>query len=132
MLIAAQPQTLTQESVAASLYHSYTTPPQPAAHLTEALSEGPPLLTTQPNVPEGQILIDTPDFDTGRADRYINRQTARSVLEASHLFIYAVTNATYNNLENTRFVRQMLTEAGMRATSGAREYSVAPVSRSTT
>ena len=58
--------------------------------------------------------MDTPDFDTGSNDRYINREIARQVLEACNVLIYIVTNSTYNNLENTRFMRAILTEAGMR------------------
>jgi hypothetical protein len=67
-----------------------------------------------PKVPRRQVLMDTPDFDTGSDDRYINRDIARGVLAACNVLIYIVTNTTYNNLENTRFMRQILTEAGMR------------------
>lgn len=114
VLAAGHPELFDQPSLVSALFEPFDRPPEPLKDPAALLETGPPLYIANPGVPHRQVLMDTPDFDTGSADRYINRDIARRVLEASNILIYVVTNATYNNLENTRFMRQMLTEAGMR------------------
>ena len=114
ILVAGNPSIVEQTRVIDGLFAPLSHPPVMANAPEDLLTPGPPLLTTHSAVPVDQVLIDTPDFDTGLDDRYLNRDVAAEVLEASHVLIYIVTNATYNNLENTRFIRRMLTEAGMR------------------
>ncbi len=114
MLVAGHPDVLARKDFISALFDPFGKVPQPLDDPAELLEPGPPLYTTHPDVPRDQILMDTPDFDTGTEDRYTNRDIAREVLEACNVLIYIVTNTTYNNLENTRFMRQVLTETGMR------------------
>ena len=114
VLAAVNPGILALENFMESLFEPFGTIPRPLEETTALLNPGPPLYITHPDVPQDQIWLDTPDFDTGSADRYLNRHIAREVLEACNVLVYIVTNTTYNNLENTRFMRQVLTEAGMR------------------
>ncbi len=114
VLAAVNPGILTLEHFMESLFEPFGTIPRPLEEATGLLTPGPPFYVTHPNVPLNQIWMDTPDFDTGSSDRYLNRHIAREVLEACNVLVYIVTNTTYNNLENTRFMRQILTEAGMR------------------
>ena len=114
VLIAGHPDVLARKDFISALFDPFGKVPQPLDDPADLLEPGPPLYSTHPDVPRGQILMDTPDFDTGTEDRYTNRDIAREVLEACNVLIYIVTNTTYNNLENTRFMRQILTETGMR------------------
>lgn len=114
VLIAGHPDVLAHEEFITALFEPFGKVPQPLEDAADLLEPGPPLYSAHPDVPRGQILMDTPDFDTGTEDRYTNRDIAREVLEACNVLIYIVTNTTYNNLENTRFMRQVLTETGMR------------------
>ena len=114
VLAAVNPGILALENFMESLFEPFGTLPQPLQEPTALRETGPPLYVTHPDIPPDQVWMDTPDFDTGSADRYLNRHIAREVLEACNVLIYIVTNTTYNNLENTRFMRQILTEAGMR------------------
>jgi GTPase SAR1 family protein len=114
VLIAGHPDVLARKDFISALFDPFGKVPQPLDDPADLLAPGPPLYTAHPDVPRGQILMDTPDFDTGTEDRYTNRDVAREVLEACNVLIYIVTNTTYNNLENTRFMRQVLTETGMR------------------
>lgn len=114
VLAAVNPGILALENFMESLFEPFGTLPQPLQEPTALRETGPPLYVTHPDIPPDQVWMDTPDFDTGSVDRYLNRHIAREVLEACNVLIYIVTNTTYNNLENTRFMRQILTEAGMR------------------
>ena len=114
VLVAANPQTLERPDFVQRLFEPFAEKPVPLADAADLLTKGPPLIAPHSSVTPKQVLIDTPDFDTGSEDRYINREIAQEILRASNVLIYVVTNATYNNLENTRFMRQMLTEAGLR------------------
>lgn len=114
VLIAGHPDVLARKDFISALFDPFGKVPQPLDDPADLLEPGPPLNSTHPDVPQGQILMDTPDFDTGTEDRYTNRDIAREVLEACNVLIYIVTNTTYNNLDNTRFMRQILTETGMR------------------
>lgn len=114
VLIAVHPEMIEQKRVLASLFDPFGQAPLPLGDPMDLMTPGPPLFTAQQETPQGQILMDTPDFDTGSDDRFINRDVAREVLEACNVLVYIVTNTTYNNLENTRFMRRILTETGMR------------------
>ena len=114
VLVAGHPDVLARKDFVSALFDPFGKDPQPLDDPAELLKPGPPLYTTHPDVPRDQVLMDTPDFDTGTEDRYTNRDIAREVLEACNVLIYIVTNTTYNNLENTRFMRHVLTETGMR------------------
>ena len=114
VLIAVHPEMIARKSVLSSLFDPFGQTPRPLESPKDLMAPGPPLVSAHGDIPKGQILMDTPDFDTGSDDRFVNRDVAREVLEACNVLIYIVTNTTYNNLENTRFMRQVLTEAGMR------------------
>ncbi|MFZ0133280.1 MAG: GTPase domain-containing protein [Desulfobacterales bacterium] len=114
VLVAGHPAVLAREDLIAALFDPFGQHPRPLEDPAELLDPGPPLFIAHADVPRGQILMDTPDFDTGTQERYTNRDIAREVLEACNVLIYIVTNTTYNNLENTRFMRRVLTETGLR------------------
>ncbi len=114
VLAAGHPAVFKRPDLFNSLFEPFGTLPKPLDDPGELMEPGPPLYIAHTAIPKDQVLIDTPDFDTGTGDRYANRHIAREVLEACNVLIYVVTNATYNNLENTRFMREVLTEAGMR------------------
>jgi len=114
VLVAGHPEIFGRKNLVTSLFEPFGSGPQALSDPTELMHPGPPLYIVHEAVPREQVLMDTPDFDTGSNDRYINREIARQVLEACNVLIYIVTNSTYNNLENTRFMRAILTEAGMR------------------
>ncbi len=114
VLIAINPQMIEHKSILSNLFDPFGQTPSPVQDPMDLMTPGPPLVTVHEDTPKGQILMDTPDFDTGSDDRFVNRDVAREVLEACNVLIYIVTNTTYNNLENTRFMRHILTEAGMR------------------
>ena len=114
VLVAGHPAVFERTDLFNSLFEPFGTSPQPLDDPGQLMAPGPPLYITHTSIPKEQVLIDTPDFDTGTDDRYANRDVAQEVLEACNVLIYVVTNATYNNLENTRFMREILTEAGMR------------------
>jgi len=114
VLVAGHPEIFEREAIFNNLFEPFGQVPQPLTDTDELMVPGPPLYISHVSIPREQVLIDTPDFDTGTDDRYANRGIAREVLEACNVLIYVVTNATYNNMENTRFMREILTEAGMR------------------
>ncbi len=80
----------------------------------ELMQPGEPLYFSHPAAPKSVVLLDTPDIDTGARGGYTNRQAAQMSLEASDIFIYIFTNATYNNRDNTDFIARMLTGIGTR------------------
>ncbi|MEW6184868.1 MAG: GTPase [Thermodesulfobacteriota bacterium] len=114
VLAAVNPGILALRHFMENLFEPFGSIPQPLDDPKALRDSGPPLYLTHPQVPPDQVWMDTPDFDTGSQDRYLNRHIAREVLEACNVLVYIVTNTTYNNLENTRFMRQILTEAGLR------------------
>ncbi len=114
VLAAIHPAVLRRKNFMENLFEPFGLIPRLLEDSTALLETGPPLVVSHPDVPQDQVWMDTPDFDTGSDDRYLNRPIAREVLEACNVLIYIVTNTTYNNLENTRFMRQILTETGMR------------------
>jgi hypothetical protein len=114
VLAAVNPGLLDLEHFMENLFEPFGSLPHPLQDSKDILEPGPPLYVTHPAIPADQVWMDTPDFDTGSADRYLNRHIAQEVLESCNVLIYIVTNTTYNNLENTRFMREILTEAGMR------------------
>jgi hypothetical protein len=82
---------------------------------SEALTDtGPPTRIALESVPEGLMVVDTPDFDTGAAGAYTNRAVAEQALDVADVLVYTFTNANYNNRDNTDFVARMLTGIGRR------------------
>ena len=75
---------------------------------------GNPLYVINRSGPDGLVLLDTPDFDTGARGAYTNRDVTRQALEASDIFIYIFTNSNYNNRDNTDFMSHILTGIGTR------------------
>lgn len=80
----------------------------------EAQEPGDPVYAECPSVPEHLVLVDTPDFDTGTREGYTNREAAKEILRVADVVLYLATNATYNNKSGTDFVRQILSEIGIR------------------
>ena len=60
------------------------------------------------------VLLDTPDFDTGTREGYVNKDAAEEVLRVSDVIVYVVVNQNYNNKDNTDFLRAALTGNGRR------------------
>jgi hypothetical protein len=75
---------------------------------------GPPQLAVSTQLPPRVVLLDTPDFDTGAAGAYANREATARALEAADVLIYIFTNATYSNRDNTDFITTVLTGIGRR------------------
>lgn len=78
----------------------------------EMLEPGDPLYVESENMAEQIAVLDTPDFDTGSADAFANRDAAEEILAASDVLIYLFTNQTYSNKANTDFVRRSVSGAG--------------------
>jgi hypothetical protein len=87
---------------------------QPLKGSAELMTPGNPLYVISRSGPQGLVLLDTPDFDTGARGAYINRQVTQMALETSDIFIYIFTNSNYNNRDNTDFMSKMLTSIGTR------------------
>ena len=96
------------------LGHTLGGTPQPLEDPKQLLSPGRPLYCESDKIPQQVVLLDTPDIDTGSEGKYANRDLARQSLEVADLFVYVFTNATYNNLDNTDFIADMLTGMGTR------------------
>jgi len=114
VLVAGNPEIFSSPELLAHLFEPFGTIPRPMENPALLMAPGPPVYLTHKGIMGHQVVMDTPDFDTGAIDHYLNRDVARQVLKSCNVFIYLVTNATYNNLENTRFMRDILTGAGMR------------------
>ena len=114
VLVAGHPEVFDSQDLLVHLFEPFGSLPLPLEEPSMLLEAGPPVFLTDPEVIGQQVIMDTPDFDTGANDQYLNRDVALQVLESCNVFIYIVTNATYNNLENTRFMKDILTGAGMR------------------
>ena len=112
VLAAVHPAVFGKKHFMQNLFHPFGIMPSEITHPDELAKPGPPLYVQDEAVPESLVLLDTPDFDTGTDEAFINRHVVRPVLEAADLLVYAFTNATYNNRENTRFMARMLTECG--------------------
>jgi hypothetical protein len=59
-------------------------------------------------------LLDTPDFDVGMNGKYLNRDIAKPVMEASDVLVYIFTNSVYNNLAGGRFLHEVAATLGKR------------------
>lgn len=114
VLAAVNPQVLSRDDFLDSLFGPFGSRPEPVTDPRMTLEPGPPCYVCEPAVPPNLILLDTPDFDTGNAEDYQNRHIGKPVLEASDVFLYIFTNATYNNRDNTAFVRSILSKIGYR------------------
>ncbi len=100
--------------VAKALFDPFGCPPQPLAQMDQLTTPGDPLLHYGTALPAGLALLDTPDFDTGSAGSYQNREMAERSLRAADVLVYIFTNANYNNRDNTDFIARMLTAVGTR------------------
>ncbi len=98
----------------ADLKHTFDAAPAPIENTAQLLTPGNPLFMAGPSIPPNLVLLDTPDIDTGAKGVYANRELARQSLEVADLFIYVFTNATYNNLDITDFISEMITGMGTR------------------
>ncbi len=114
VLLAFNNTCLDQNHFLETLFMPYKGIPEKLNKQKELLKPGPPLYTTKSSIPNNLILIDTPDFDTGRLGKFDNRELAHQALESADLLIYIFTNSNYNNQENTRYLSQILTKIGKR------------------
>ena len=88
--------------------------PEPLRDAAQLETPGNPLYAFSSKAPDGWVILDAPDFDTGARGEYANREAARRVMEVSDILIYIFTNANYNNRDNTDFIASILTEVGNR------------------
>lgn len=114
VLAAIHPDVLARPGFLASLFEAFGADPEPLGATVELTIPGIPKYVVCPEVPSNLVLLDTPDFDTGDRTDYVNRGTAKPILEACDILLYIFTNATYNNLSNTQFIRHVLTDVGNR------------------
>jgi hypothetical protein len=116
VLLAGHPDVLSGPQVAEALLHRLPDRPVPWRTPDDASEPGPPLYAQTARLPRNLLLIDTPDFDTGREGRMINRELAEPVLRTAEVLIYVFTNVVYNNLSNTRFMAEVVGGIGGRPT----------------
>jgi GTPase SAR1 family protein len=114
VLAAIHPDILERPDFLNQLFERFGKAPEKLTSQDELLVPGDPRYVLSDKIPRNLIVMDTPDFDTGDGKNYINRELVRPVLHASDVLLYVFTVQTYNNLENTRFIRSMLTEIGKR------------------
>jgi hypothetical protein len=114
VLVAGHPALFKRKDFLINLFRPFGVIPQHMEQVSELTERGVPLYLTNTNVPKSLVLMDTPDFDTGKPGGYENRPEAQKVLEACDVLVYLVTNTTYNNKDNTDFVRDILTQLGQR------------------
>ncbi len=116
MVAAIHPKVVADERKMASLFERFraNARPQKLKAADEALQPGDPVYVECPDVPEHLVLIDTPDFDVGTREGFTNRASAKEILDVADAILYIATNATYNNKANTDFVRDILSEVGLR------------------
>lgn len=88
--------------------------PRKIEHSEEALEKGEPVYVECPSIPERLVLIDTPDFDTGTAEGFTNREAATEILNVSDVVLYIVTNQLYNNKSASDYIRSILSEIGVK------------------
>ncbi len=88
--------------------------PVPIKTSDEMLAPGEPLYVESPKIPEQIAVLDTPDFDTGDNSKFANRDAAEEILASSDVLVYLFTNQTYNNKDNTDFVRKAISGIGRR------------------
>ncbi|MDA0836266.1 MAG: 50S ribosome-binding GTPase [Planctomycetota bacterium] len=114
VLVGGHPALLRKRDLIHEIFQPFGTLPEEITNAGQLTTPGDPLYASCEGLPEGLVLLDTPDFDTGAGGEYANRELARPVLEACDVLIYLFTNATYNNLANTEFIRRVLTDIGQR------------------
>lgn len=114
VLVGAHPELLAQDGVLSQFFEPFGQSPAPLKSIAQLAEPGAPLQVPCRALPPSIVLMDTPDFDTGLNEQYLNREVGRPVLETCDLLLYIFTNATYNNLANTQFIRKILTDIGER------------------
>ena len=127
MVAAIHPKVVADERKMALLFERFraNARPRKLEAANEALQPRDPVYVECPDVPEHLVLIDTPDFDVGTREGFTNRASAKEILDVADAILYIATNATYNNKANTDFVREILSEVGLRRV--ALLYRFAPV-----
>jgi hypothetical protein len=113
-LIAMAPRWADDDQFWATFFDVFGYRPQPLKDPLELTEPGDARYVTSDQVPPGLLLLDTPDFDTGAARQFTNRQQAERALELADLLIYIFTNANYNNRDSTDFMARILTDIGLR------------------
>jgi len=114
VLLALHPDLENRQGFMDELFKPLGALPEPLTERNEMAEQGPPRFVHRVSLPGNIVLMDTPDFDVGTADRFLNRDQAERVLEACDVLVYLFTNATYKNRESTRFLREVLTGLGQR------------------
>jgi hypothetical protein len=114
VLIAVHSSHLQRENFLDALYEPFGCHPCELTETEELTQKGDPLYVIGDQIPKNLVLLDTPDFDTGRKGIYANRQLAQNSLEASDILIYIFTNANYNNCDNTGFLARIIAGIGRR------------------
>ncbi|MGA6925739.1 MAG: dynamin family protein, partial [Desulfosarcina sp.] len=114
ILISINPVHRQGIGIADALFEPFGCPVQSLVEMEQLTDPGDPLLHYASALPPNLALVDTPDFDTGSAGSYQNREMAERSLRAADVLIYIFTNANYNNRDNTDFIARMLTAVGTR------------------
>lgn len=114
ILISINPAHRQGIGIADALFEPFECPVQSLVEMEQLTDPGDPLLHYASALPPNLALVDTPDFDTGSAGSYQNREMAERSLKAADVLIYIFTNANYNNRDNTDFIARMLTAVGTR------------------
>lgn len=116
MVAAIHPDVVCDSTKLNCLFERFRENSRPTAMRSsdEALTPGEPVYVECRNMPGRLVLVDTPDFDTGTREKFTNRDAAAEILSVSDVFLYLVTNTSYNNKSNTDFVREMLSGIGVR------------------
>jgi hypothetical protein len=114
VLLALHLDLETREGFMDELFKPLGAFPELLVDRSEMADQGPPRFIRRGGLPRNIVLMDTPDFDVGTVERFLNRDQAERVLEACDVLIYLFTNATYKNRESTRFLKEVLTGLGQR------------------
>ena len=68
VLVAGHPEIFEREAIFNNLFEPFGQVPQPLTDTDELMVPGPPLYISHASIPREQVLIDTPDFDTGTVE----------------------------------------------------------------
>ncbi len=114
ILVSAPGELFRNKEFVSTLFEPLGAASKPLENKEELTTPGCPLYVLNSNVPRNMVLMDTPDFDTGAAGEYTNRDIVAQALESSDILIYIFTNSNYHNRDNTDFISKVLTGIGMR------------------
>lgn len=116
-MVAAVPPRVARDAAAMeTLFERFraNAKPRPASGADEASRPGDPVYVESGSLPDKLVLVDTPDFDTGSASGFANRDAAAEILSVSDVLLFVATNQTYNNKSGCDFLRSVLNEVGRR------------------